>query len=307
MAGLWKKTRHAVLWHAVSSLIALVNLLPRRLAQGIGSWAGLAAWWGLRKDRYKIVRHLTLALGNRFSAADRHRIGRQFFVNAGRNLVDVMRFRRHFRTEIAPRVSVEGLEYFEQALARGKGVIAVTGHIGNFELLAAYMASRGYPCAVIGRELYDKRFDRWLVENRHAMGVTNFATTEPVRTLIRWLRDGKVIGALIDTDSFRVRSVFVPAFGRLSATPVGPGLLGLHCESAFVPIACLRLPGDRYKIVIRPQIVIERTDDLEADAEKVIMLSTKALEEMIRACPEQWIWLHNRWHTRPVSGPLTAR
>lgn len=307
MAGLWKRTRRSLVWNLAAALITIVNLLPRRLAQGAGSWLGLAAWWGLKKDRYKIARHLTLALGDQFSDSDRHRIGRQFFVNAGQNLIDLIRFKRHFHKEIESRVSVDGLEYFEQALARGRGVIAVTGHIGNFELLAAYMATRGYPCAAIGRELYDRRFDQWLVTNREAMGVTNFATTDPPRKLIKWLRAGKVIGVLIDTDSFRVRSVFVPVFGRLSATPVGPGLVGLHCDSAFVPMACLRLPGDRYRIVIKPPIQFERSENHKADAEKVIMLSTNALEGIIRDWPEQWIWLHNRWHSRPVPGPLTDR
>jgi KDO2-lipid IV(A) lauroyltransferase len=232
------------------------------------------------------------------SHRDKLRIGRQFFVNSGKNIADVLRFKKHFPSEIKPLVEVDGMEHFVTAWTRGKGVIGVTGHIGNFELLAAFIQSEGYDSAVIGRELYDPRIDRLLLENRQAVGLTTIATTDSPKRVIGWLRSGKALGVLIDTDSHRVRGEFIPAFGRWSYTPVGQTVLGLKTGAAFVPMACLRTAEDRYRLVIRPEIRIEPSGDFDTDVYNVTLKCTQALEEIIRAYPDQWPWQHNRWRTR---------
>ena len=106
------------------------------------------------------------------------------------------------------------------------------------------------------------------------------------------------MGVLIDTDSMRVKSAFIPAFGRLSWTPIGQSILGLKTGAAFVPMACVRI-GKRYKIIIKPEIVIESTGDFDKDVYNVTKKCTEALEEIINEYKDQWIWIHNRWHTRP--------
>jgi KDO2-lipid IV(A) lauroyltransferase len=293
-----KLKRDAVYW-IVRVAIFKFNLMPRKLALFFGGWFGLAAWAILPKDRAKIDRHLVLAFGDELNAKRRREIGRNFFVNSGKNLLDVLRFRKHYLKEIKSIVTVEGLEHFDRAYRAGHGLIGVTGHIGNFELLAVHMAALGYQIAVIGRELYDPRLDALLVSNRSAMGLTNIATTDSPKKYLAWLKEGKALGVLIDTDSMRVRSMFIPAFGRLSNTPVGQTILGLRAGSVFLPMACVRIPGNRYKIIVKPPVEYELTDDFESDVRNVTALCTKALEEIIREYPDQWIWIHNRWHTRP--------
>ncbi len=138
--------------------------------------------------------------------------------------------------------------------------------------------------------------------NREAVGLINVDTKESPRHVVRLLHQGYALGALIDTDSMRVRSMFVPAFGRPSNTPVGQTILGLKTGAGFVPIACVR-EGKRYKIIVKPEVVVERSDDFEKDVYIMTKKCTKALEEIIIEYKDQWIWLHDRWCTLP-KGPI---
>jgi KDO2-lipid IV(A) lauroyltransferase len=295
---LFRKPKRAVVYSAVRIIVWLFNAIPRRLAIYVGGWLGLAVWRLSPGDQHRAVRHLGLAFGDGLSHREKLRVGRSFFINSGKNVADVIRFKKHFALQIKPLIESEGMEHFAAAYTRGNGLIGVTGHIGNFELLAAYMQSEGFPTAVIGRELYDPRLDRLLLENREAVGLTTIATTDSPKRIIRWLRDGKVLGVLIDTDSHRVRGEFIPAFGRWSYTPIGPTLLGLKTGAAFVPAVCLRTADNRYKVIAKPAIDYQPTGDTAADVYRVTFRCTRALEEIIRENLDQWPWQHNRWRTK---------
>ncbi|MGD8922675.1 MAG: hypothetical protein PVH24_05455 [Candidatus Zixiibacteriota bacterium] len=294
-----KKIRHTLTYSVARGFIAFVNVIPRSLAVFLGAWVGLTLWAVLPRERHRALRHLSLVYRQSLSDAEKRGIARRFFINSGKNLADVARFQKHYETELRQLVEVDGLEHFDRAYRAGKGMFGVTGHIGNFELLAVHMAGMGYDIAVIGREMYDTRLDRMLVGNREALGLTNISTEESPKRLISWLREGKAVGVLMDTDSIRVRSMFVPAFGRLSNTPVGQTLLGLRVGAAFLPMACIRVPGDRYRIIVKPPIEYQLTGDDERDVYEVTRRCTRALEEIIDRYRDQWIWIHNRWHTRP--------
>jgi KDO2-lipid IV(A) lauroyltransferase len=260
---------------------------------------GLAAWSLAARDRYRIARHLTLVYGSALSARRKHNIARAFFVNSGKNLADVVRLRRHFDSEIRPLVTIVGRENMDRAVAKGRGVIGVTGHIGNFELLAAVSAALGYRTAVIGRELYERRLDRLLVGNREAAGIVNFATSDSPRKILRWLAEGNILGVLIDIDSIRVRSTFVPVMGRPALTPVGQTILGLRAGAAFVPTYCVRTPGNRYRLEYLPEIEIEGSGDFDTDVYNITRACTAELDRVIDRYKDQWIWLKNRWLTSP--------
>ncbi len=293
-----KSTKRTLVYRCACLLLGFFNVIPRSSAVFLGALLGQAAHAVLTKDRLKARRNLKLAFGDRLTAGQRRTIVRNLFVNFGRNAVDVLRTQKHYDSEIKDLIDVEGLEHIDRVYRRGKGVIGITGHIGNFELLAAWFVKSKYKVAVIGREMYDPRLNRLLVDYRESLGMVNIDTKDSVRKIVRVLKDGYIIGVLIDTDSFRVRSVFVPAFGRLSHTPVGQSILGLKTGAGFVPVACVR-NGSRYKIVIKPEVTIERTGDIERDARLMTATCTRALEEIITEYKDQWIWIHNRWHNRP--------
>lgn len=298
-----KRFKNTVIYYLTRLLIWTLNILPRNISLGFGGWLGKLAWRLIDRDRQRVHDNLQIAYGDRLSYGEREEIGRQFFINSGRNLVDVLRFEKHFRSEIRQLVDIEGLEHFDTAYRNGKGLFGVTGHLGNFELLAAFVRSLGYDIAVIGREMYDVRLNDLLVKNRQSVGLVNIATTDSPKRIIEWLRKGGAIGVLIDIDSMRVRSAFVPFFGKEANTPIGQSIIAVKTGAALVPMACLRMPGDRYKVVIRPEITFERTGNVEKDAITATSLCTKALEELIDAHRDQWMWIHTRWNTRPEKMP----
>lgn len=294
-----KKLKHELVYQLTRLLIAFVNILPRRMALFFGSSLGITAWSLSGRERHKIGHHLSLAYGDRLSMTEKHNIGREFFINTGKNLIDLIRFERHFEKEIKDLVEIDGLEHFDSAYRRGRGVIGISGHLGNFELMAVKIASMGYQTAVIGRQLYDPKMDQFLVSTREAMGLTNLSTTDSPRRALQWLKDGKVLGVLIDTDSSRIRSVFLPVFGRLAQTPVGQTILALRTGAALVPITCVRIPGGGYRLIIKPEIAFEASGDSERDIYDLTLLCNKAVERLIDEYKSQWIWIHNRWCAKP--------
>lgn len=277
----------------------LLNVMPRFCAIKFGAMFGHIAYLFTSKERATAHRALKMVYGESLDESQRENIIRNLFLNFGKNLVEVFRFRKHYHRQIKKLIDIEGLEHFDAVYKRGKGVVAVTGHIGNFELLAVYFAGCGYKVAVIGREMYDKRLDDLLLENRTSMGLLNIATTDSPRRIMKALRDGYALGVLMDTDSMRVRSEFVPAFGRLSYTPVGQSILGLKAGAGFVPMACVR-EGKGYKVIVKPEIRIEPSGDFDKDVYNITAECTRSLEEIIDRYRDQWIWIHNRWLTRPV-------
>jgi KDO2-lipid IV(A) lauroyltransferase len=293
-----RNLKNDAVYYCTLLLVGLLNSIPRSLGVFIGSVLGHSAYLILKKDRVKAQRHLHLIYGNELSNAQCQVIARNLFINSGKNIIDIVRLKQHYHSQIKDLIDAEGLEHFDRVYKRGKGVIAVTGHIGNFELLAAYFVNSGYNVAVIGREMYDRRLNRLLVQNREAVGLVNIDTQDSPRRVLKALKEGYALGVLIDTDSMRVRSEFVPAFGRLSYTPVGQSILGLKSGAGFVPMACVR-KGSRYRVIVKPEVTIERGDNFEEDVYNITRKCTQALERIIDQYRDQWIWIHNRWLTRP--------
>ena len=300
---LQKKIKRDAVYALTRFMFWFLNRVPRSLAMFIGSLVGLASWQLLLKERHKVNRHLSIAFPNELTPSQRRTIGRAFFINSGKNLADVIRFSGHYACEIKPIVEIEGFEHFEAAYNRGKGLIGITGHIGNFELLAVHMAGKGFKIAAIGREMYDRRLDELLINNRRVLGVTNISTTDSPRVLLRWLKQGGAVGVLIDNDSHRVRSMHIPAFGRLSNTPIGQTIIAMKSGAALVPMACLRTSDDRYKIVVKPEVTIDHSATKQEQIYQATLKCTKELEEIVKAHPCQWAWNHNRWRTRPQNTP----
>jgi Kdo2-lipid IVA lauroyltransferase/acyltransferase len=298
-----KRLKRSLTYWFVRWCIFWFNLLPRWIVLWKGAGIGWLAWRFMPHERQKIDTNLKRVYGDKLSASERTRIGKQFFINSGKNIVEVVRFPRYFKSQIAPLVTVEGLDHFDRAYKARKGLIGITGHIGNFELLAGYISSLGYDIGVIGREMYDPRLDKLLIDNRASVGLTNFATTDSPKRIIQWLKDGKALGVLIDTDSMRVRGTFVPFFGIPANTPIGHAMIGLKVGASFLPMACVRTDKNRYKIIIKPPVEIPPTESFDEAVYQVTLLCSKALEDIINTYPDQWIWIHNRWNTTPPNTP----
>jgi KDO2-lipid IV(A) lauroyltransferase len=296
-----KRIKNNIVYRGAVILFALINIIPRKCALFIGETLGLIAYLLIRKERHNAYTNLNRAYGDDITYRRKKEIARRCFITFGRSAVEAMRLRKHFHRQIRRDVEVIGLEKFQAAYDRGKGVIAFTGHVGNFELLAAWVAQSGFKSAVIGRELYDKRLDKMLVANRTELGLVNVQTDDSPRKILRLLRDAYAIGFLIDTDSFRVAGELTPFYGRLAKTPTGPTELGLLSGAAFVPIFCLSFPRGKYKLIFGDELIPESRKRTRENVYRITCQMTNVIENLIREYPEQWIWMHNRWHTRPES------
>lgn len=295
-----KRLKNWLLFRLITTLISFLNLLPRNIAISVAGLLGKSAYAIIRDARRRTFRNLRLAFGNEFDQRKLRRLGSRVFANVGKNVVDAVRLRKMRWEDIEAITEIEGLEHFDRAYRLGKGVIALTGHIGNFELLAAWFSLRGYDVSVIGRELYDPRLDQLLLKNRESAGVENIPTTAGVKPIIKALKTGRALGVLGDQDSSRVRGVFVDFFGRPARTPVGPILLPYKTGSPIIPMAIVRNGKNRYKIIVKPEVKLTFSDDREKDVVEVTQRCTKVLESIVREYPDQWLWMHDRWKSKPT-------
>jgi KDO2-lipid IV(A) lauroyltransferase len=153
---------------------------------------------------------------------------------------------------------------------------------------------------VVGREVYDPKLDKLLVENRERVGLEYISSTDDVRRIISSLHQGRAVGILADQDSTRVKGVFVDFFGRKAKTPIGPALLYLKYGSPIIPLVILRSGKYNYRIIIKKPLAFEPTGEREKDLIKITQLYTGELEVIIRENPSQWVWMHKRWKSRSV-------
>ena len=198
---------------------------------------------------------------------------------------------------------VEGWSIVEERLARGKGLILVSGHLGNWELGGAYLAARGVPMQAVARYMENPLFDRYLTRTRERIGMRIVHDDEAVRRVPRSLREGNAVAFLVDQGAVGLASIWVPFFGRLAKTPRGPAVFALRLDAPVVFGAAIRQPSGRFRLTFEP-IDSSSTGNLDADVERIVTDYTATLERWVRRAPEQYFWHHRRWkHQRPGTPP----
>lgn len=294
-----KSIKNNILFWLLYVVITLTRVLPRFIAVALLGGLGTLCYYLISDARNTTSKNLRLALKDEYHTEKLQEIARNVFTNAGKNLADIFRL-KNIKTfdDLTKIVDIEGEEYLHDAYARGKGVVCLTGHIGAFELLGAYISLRGYNVTVVGTELYDKRLDALLVTNRQHTGITNVHRGRDTLKLFRALKKSGVLGILIDQDT-KVESAFVPFFGRPAATPIGAAVLALRTGAAVIPLAIQRQKNGRHLITVRPEITIKATGDRAVDTVAMTQKMTSELEWFIRQEPSQWVWMHRRWRRKP--------
>jgi KDO2-lipid IV(A) lauroyltransferase len=294
-----KRVKNWLLYRFIASIIFILNFLPRKSSISLGGFLGKLTYFIIADARKRTQNNLKIAFGKEKDQRELEKLARLVFENVGKNVADAVRLKNMKWKKIEEITKIEGLEYFDNAYKMGKGVIPLTGHIGNFELLAAYFSLKGYKLSVIGRELYDPRLDALLVKSRESVGLENIPSSASVKQVIKALRSGRALGVLADQDSSKVRGVFVDFFGRPARTPVGPVLLAYKTQSPIVPMAIVREKDDKYKIIVKEPIELATSGDKEKDIIETTQKCTKVLESIIRDYPSQWLWMHDRWKSKP--------
>ena len=203
---------------------------------------------------------------------------------------------------------IDGLENYERGGGDARALICVTGHLGNWELAAAYFSRiRGRKIAALAKPMHNPLVERLVSRVRRACGWEVISTHEdPLRPILRAVREGRLIVFLADQDARR-DGIFVPFFSHPASTARGPAFLACRLGLPIVVgIACRSPEGGRYRLRFHPPIVPDRSAEREAEIERLSRAHVAILEEAIRENPEQYFWFHRRWKTRPKGIERTA-
>lgn len=299
-----KRLKRFLRYLLVRTALALVHPVPLGVARWLGVRFGTLAFLVAGGERRKALRSLAQAFPEK-SDAERLALARACFRHLGAAMFEVgctAALDRELRELVAwPE---EERRVLEAALARGKGVVFVSGHVGNWELLARRVASEGFPCQSIAKETSDPRLTA-LVGRFRARGKVRSiwrGQEGAARHMLRALKGGEILGLLIDQDT-KVQSFFVPFFGELAATPRAAADLAIRTGAAVVVGFCQRV-GPGYRLTME-EVPHPSEPDREAAALALTATLSQRIEAAIRRTPEQWVWMHQRWKTRPQSQPTT--
>jgi len=283
-----------------AALGAVFRLLPWTAAQAAGSALGRLGWHLSRRDRRRILDHLALAFPE-LAAAERERLGRSSYRHLGIVAGEFLWLLRRSCRHLTPHVRVEGWEVVEGLRARGRPILFVSGHCGNWELLGAAANCRGAEVTYVARALDELPLQRFLAafRSRFAGRTIERGGAGAAREMLQALRRRGGLAILIDQDT-RVEGVWVPFFGRPAFTPVGAARLALKRDVAVVPVFDERLPDGSHLAHFEPPLELPG-DEVEATA-----MMTRAIEAQVRRVPEQWVWMHRRWRRQPGSEESSA-
>lgn len=293
--------RTALRWLALAVLTPLgltLAWLPARLGLWMGARLGDLAWAALPRRRAVALENLARAFPER-AGPELARIGRDSFRHLGMNFVESCVFFFRPPARLLSRVSVEGLANLEAADALGRGMLLLTAHYGNWELLAASHALSRFPLSVVMRPLDSPAFDPILERFRLRSGVELITKRRALPDIVDALRRRRMVGILLDQNASRREGVFVPFFGVPASTSKGMALIALRTGAPVLPVFIRRRPDGRHVVHAGAQVPVPSDGDVVAFTRAF----NEAIEAAIRRAPEQWFWLHRRWKTRPEETP----
>jgi len=291
--------RHRLEYALVWFWIKVVGVLPRPLARAKGISLALLVYLVHGRLRRVGMRNLALAFPQ-MSRRERRRILRGVFVSLGRELAEVCLFPRYTRENVTKVVIYDGFENYERAFARGKGVLFLTGHLGGWELSAFTHSLNGHPLWVVMRSLDNPRIDHLIQSYRTMHGNRTVDKDDFVRGLLAAMKAGEVVGILMDTNMTPPQGVFVDFFGVPAYTASGLARIALRTDGAVVPTFTIWDSKLRkYRLRFDPAVELIRTGDNERDIVANTAKFTQIIEDYVRRYPDQWLWVHRRWKTRP--------
>lgn len=295
-----KKLYRYPLYLLARGTAATLALLPRSVLLLFARGLGKISFALITRQRDKTLENLTFAFGREKSPEEIKDLAGRVFENAAMTAAEILKFPEMNPARIQKIVEAGNAEQvYRDLLARNKGLISLTAHIGNWELLAGAMASLGFQGGVIARRIYYEPFNRWIVGLRSSVNVPTIYRDESPRALLKILKKGGIVGILPDQDIDSLKSIFVDFLGRPAYTPVAPAKLSLASGAPILPNFLLRSERGKYRLLMGQPIDpadFSKSDDAVHDLTCAWM---KACEEVIRKYPDQWAWMHNRWKTRP--------
>ncbi|MBI3015875.1 MAG: lysophospholipid acyltransferase family protein [Candidatus Tectomicrobia bacterium] len=293
-------------YRVLKKTVWFFSRLPLRPALVLGAGLGLLAFRLMGRRRQIAVDNVHQALGAQVTPQEEKRIVRESYKNLGRTLMEFCRIPRLNSNNLTRLVEIEGLEKVVQALAKGRGVVLITAHFGNWELMPPATALRGYPLRVIVRPMDWAPLDMVVSEIRSMHGTKLISKWQGMSDILSTLRQGEAIGILMDQNTVAREGVFVDFLGRPASTTIGVALAAIRTGAPVLPAHIVRLGKGKHRMFIGDEIPVITTGDLHRDIETNTARFSQALESFIRAHPDHWLWLHQRWKTQPSDAARVA-
>ena len=273
-------------------------MFPKKLMCSVEIFLSNIYYFAAIKNRKLAIRNLRLALGFEISEKQLQHIVKQSFMTMGQAVMDTIYFRKFSNDEIEKTIPIEGIENLKKALAKGKGIIVVSAHLGSFTLIGSRLSVAGYPTSMIARHMRDEKLEKEFVEICRLVGqkvIFNNPIMAFYRRCRRTLSRNELVLIMVD-QNFGAEGVPVKFFNRQAMVPSGSAVLSMRTGAEIVPIFMVKNENNMNVLKIEPAINVSSTDDVEVDTKAYLQAVVDVIEKYIRDYPGQWVnWIHKRW------------
>jgi KDO2-lipid IV(A) lauroyltransferase len=290
---------------ALYLLYGLARRTPHRWLRRWGRGLGLFACNVLRLRRRVVLDNLRAAFGDRFTQPERMALARRFYASLGETMLEFFVMGDMEPAEIRDAVSIEGIEHLDRIRGEGRGALLISGHYGNWELLGAAIAARGYPIGYLAKSQSNPHVDRIQNAIRARAGV-GIIKQESAHRLLYALKRREFVGILADQNAGG-EGLFVDFLGRPASVFRGPAYFAFRTQSPIVPVAIRRIGPGRHHVTVRPPLRVDPAWDEETAVRELTRAHVASLERFIREHPEHYFWVHRRWKTDPPPGTEVLR
>jgi len=279
-------------------LIKLLRLLPEKCTQYSGVLLGLLWYYIIPIRRKVVLSQMKNALDASYSNKQLHRLARRVFINLACNGIEFLRFDARRPEKTLKNIENVGLENHTKAALEGHGVLVLTAHFGNWDLLACAQALWGIPLTIVSKEIHPQWLNDYWMRTRSACGIEILPLRGSRARLLEALSEGRTVGFVFDQKMNGPHALKLPFMGIDCYTTPGLAELALDSGAPIVPVFMLRLPDGKHRVEIGTPLPVISNGDRQESVRQTTLLCQKTLEDMVRRYPEQWLWLHRRWAER---------
>lgn len=272
---------------------------PPAIRKAAGKMLATAFYYISPRHRKTTLINLEIAFPDKTNKW-RKKTARNCFKFLGEMIADVIAFNR-MKPEGLRKITyeIQGIDNFKKAYDHGKGILCLASHFGNWEFLSLGSSAAGYKVAVIARRSDNPLLEKELHRCRTTAGGTVIYKQNAIKQMIKYIKQGYMIGFLADQNQIAQEGVFVDFFGKSASTTPTIALLSLKYDTPIVPAYCIPVDKKRYKLVFDSPIEFKKTNNFKNDIENLTQICTTYIENLIKKYPEYWLWMHKRWNTRP--------
>lgn len=301
-----KVLRRRLGFYAIRIFTSLSAVLPLKADYFIGRIFGNITYWFILRHRRIALESLSIAFPD-LSSKKRKNIARKFFIFMAQGSLELLHILKNL--DKLQDIDIEGIDNLKNSLAKKRGAIILTAHIGNFPLMCLKLVKSGFPTNIVIRPMRDKLAGDYLHSLRAEAGVKtifSYPRRECVSNIIRALRDNEVVIMLMD-QNFGTGGVWVNFFDKLAATPTGPVILALRTKAAIVPAYMFCKDNHKHHLKILPEQELILKEDKDETVFANVVRFTRMIEGWIRGVDYQWSWIHRRWKSRPSEKMKSSR